>query len=373
MKANKLSIRQLASFGALLFMTVYILVIGKSILVPLVFGALFAFMLKPLCTRFERWIKWRSMAIMLSMASAIVPLTLLIYFFSSQFMKVVADMPSIKEKLNTGITLVYSTTRNMLGFSRAETDAFFTEQLPSMVSSSEVFGNSFSSSAAFLTGFLLTFIYIFLFLLYKSAFKNFVIMQTHQSKREGTHGLLENIQKVVQGYLQGLLMVISIMGILNSVGLCVIGIKHPFFWGFLAAMLAIIPYIGTFIGGLLPFLYAIGTSNEAWQPVAVVILFIVVQALEGNLITPKVVGSSVSINPLAALIALLIGAEIWGVAGMILSLPCIAILNEMLKQSDVWRPVSLLISDEIGISEHLFNQKWNKERFRLSNFFKSTR
>ncbi|MBI1226697.1 MAG: AI-2E family transporter [Bacteroidetes bacterium] len=372
-RANKFSLRLLASFGALLFMVVYILVIGKSILAPLVFGALFAFMLKPLCSRFERWIKWRSLAIILAMASAIIPITIVIYFFSSQFMKVVADMPSIKEKLNNGITMVYSATRNMLGFSRAETDQFFTEQLPSMISSSSFFGNGVSTSASFITGFLLTFIYIFLFLLYRSAFKNFILMQSHQTKRESTHSLLENIQKVIQGYLQGLVMVIFILGILNSVGLCVIGIKHPFFWGFLAATLAIIPYIGTFIGGLLPILYAIGTSNEAWQPLAVLILFVVVQTLEGNLITPKVVGSSVSINPLAALIALLVGAEIWGIAGMILSLPSIAILNEMLKQSDAWRPVSLLISDEIGINEHLFNQKWNKERFRLSNFFKSTR
>jgi predicted PurR-regulated permease PerM len=373
MSANKISLGRLASFGLLLFMGVYILVIGKTILAPIVFGALLAFMLKPLCGRFERWIKWRTMAIVLAMVSAIVPLTLVIYFFSSQFMNVMADMPSIKEKLNTGITMVYSGARNMLGFSRAETDKFFTEQLPAMVSSSSFFGEGFSSSAAFLTGFLLTFIYIFLFLLYRSAFKNFIEMQTHQKKREGTNELLDSIQKVIQGYLQGLVMVISILGILNSVGLCVIGIQHPFLWGFLAATLAVIPYIGTFIGGLLPFLYAIGTANEPWQPVAVVILFVVVQTLEGNLITPKVVGSSISINPLAALIALLVGAEIWGIAGMILSLPCIAILNELLKQSDTWRPISYLISDEIGVDENFFSQKWNKERFRLSNFFKTNR
>lgn len=373
MNANKISLRRLASFGALLFMGVYILVIGKTILVPIVFGALLAFMLKPLCSRFERWVKWRTLAIVLSMVSAIIPLAIVIYFFSFQFMNVVADMPSIKEKLNTGITMVYSGAKSMLGYSQAETDQFFTEQLPAMISSSSFFGDGFSSSAAFLTGFLLTFIYIFLFLLYRSAFKHFLLIQTPQSKRRTTNELLDSIQKVIQGYLQGLVMVISILGILNSVGLSVIGIKHPFFWGFLAASLAIIPYIGTFIGGLLPFLYAIGTANEPWQPVAVVILFVVVQTLEGNLITPKVVGSSVSINPLAALIALLVGAEIWGIAGMILSLPCMAILNELLKQSDSWRPISHLISDEIGMSEQLFNQKWDKSRFRLSNFFKTRR
>lgn len=371
MKANKINIRQLSSFGLLLFMVVYVLVIGKSVLVPLTFGALFAFMVKPLCTRYERRIKWRSLAILLAMFTALVPLTGIVYFFSKQCMNVVTDMPSIKEKLNTGISKVYLFAKNTMGFSRAETDQFFSEKVPSMVSSSSFFGDGVSTSTSFITGLLLTFIYVFLFLLYRSAFKNFMIMQTHQNKREDTQDLLDKIQKVIQGYLQGLVMVIAIMGILNSVGLLVIGIEHPFFWGFLAAMLAIIPYIGTFIGGLLPFLYAVATANESWQPMAVVILFVVVQVLEGNLITPKVVGSSVSINPLAAIIALLIGAQIWGIAGMILSLPGIAIFNEFLKQSDAWRPVSLLISDEIGVNEHLFKQKWNKERFRLSNFFKT--
>lgn len=373
MKSNNISLFRIVNFGILLFMAVYVLIIGKSILTPLTFGALFAFMLKPICQLFERVIKWRSLAVTLSIFTALLPVSLIVYFFSTRLVNVIADMESIKEKLNTGINIIYSYAKNTLGFTRAETDSFFSDQLPSMISSSSFFGDGFSSSASFLTGFFLTFIYIFLFLLYRSAFKSFMVMQTQQNNRESTNLLLENIQKVVQGYLQGLLMVIAIMGILNSVGLIVIGIKHPFFWGFLAATLAIIPYIGTFIGGLLPFLYALASADEAWQPVAVVILFVVVQVLEGNLITPKIVGSSVSINPLAALIALLVGAEIWGVAGMILSLPSIAVLNELLKQSDVWRPVSLLISDEIGENEHLFRQKWDKDRFRLSNFFKSSK
>ncbi len=371
MKTNNISLRRLANFGLLLFMIVYILVHGQSILVPLTFGALIAFMLKPICSWYERKIKNRPVAIGLSMATVLVPLTGIFYFFSKQCYKVVADMPSIKEKLNKGISVVYGWAKNILGYTRAETDQFFSEKLPEMVTSSEAFGSGFSTSTAVITGFFLTFIYIFLFLLYRSAFKAFIIMQTSQEKRDGAENVLTNIQKVVRGYLQGLVSVIVILGILNSVGLFVIGIEHPFFWGFLAATLAIIPYIGSILGGLLPFLYALATAEESWQPIAVVILFIVVQALEGNFITPKVVGSSVSVNPLAAIVALLVGAEIWGVAGMILSLPLTAIFNELLKQSETWRPVSMLISDDLAEKHHYFWEKWDKEKFRLSNFFKT--
>ncbi len=157
---------------------------------------------------------------------------------------------------------------------------------------------------------------------------------------------------------------------MSSAGLAIIGIRHALFWGFLAATLAIIPYVGTFLGGLLPFLYALATASHSWQPVAVVILFGTVQALEGNLITPNVVGSTVKVNPLAAIVALLVGAKIWGIAGMVLSLPATALLKEYLKQFDTWKPVGFLLSDEIAEDHDTIKKRWDNERFRLRNFFK---
>lgn len=197
-----------------------------------------------------------------------------------------------------------------------------------------------------------------------------MLIQAASDKRENLKDLINTVQGLIQKYLYGMCMVILILGILNSVGLLIIGLEHPFFWGFLAATLAIIPYIGTFIGGLLPFLYALATTGQMWQPAAVVILFMAVQALEGNLITPNVVGSSVKINPLAAIVSLLIGAKIWGIAGMVISLPVVAILKEILTRSEAWRPVGFLLSDELGEKEQIFKIRWDKERFRLRHFFK---
>jgi predicted PurR-regulated permease PerM len=101
-----------------------------------------------------------------------------------------------------------------------------------------------------------------------------------------------------------------------------------------------------------------------------VALFGLVQALEGNLITPNVVGSTIKVNPLAAIIALLVGAQIWGVAGMILSLPATAVLKEFLKQFDTWKPVGFLLSDELAENHETMKKRWDKERFRLRSFFK---
>ncbi|MEM1124742.1 MAG: AI-2E family transporter, partial [Bacteroidota bacterium] len=153
-------------------------------------------------------------------------------------------------------------------------------------------------------------------------------------------------------------------------GLLLIGIKYAFFWGFLAAFLAIVPYIGTFIGGFLPFAYAMATSDSYVQPALVVLLFGTVQVLEGNIITPKVVGSSVKINPLAAILALVTGGFIWGIGGLILAIPIIAILRVVMAEIDFLKPLSALLSSDIYENEEIFEEKFDKEQFRIWHFFR---
>src|SRR5690606_17310314 len=111
------------------------------------------------------------------------------------------------------------------------------------------------------------------------------------------------------------------LGTINSLGLYIIGIEHAMLFGFFAAFLNIIPYIGTTIGGSLPVLYALLNYDELWRPIAVLIFYQLVQTVEGNFITPKIVGSKVSINPFIAIVVLIIGGFYWGIAGMVLSIP----------------------------------------------------
>jgi predicted PurR-regulated permease PerM len=72
-------------------------------------------------------------------------------------------------------------------------------------------------------------------------------------------------------------------------------------------------------------------TDSLFYPIGVIILFVMVQSLEGNVITPKIVGDKVSINPLAAMVALVIGGFVWGAIGMILSIPLTGVLKVILK------------------------------------------
>jgi predicted PurR-regulated permease PerM len=135
--------------------------------------------------------------------------------------------------------------------------------------------------------------------------------------------------------------------------LLALGIDHAIFFGILSGVLTIIPYIGIIIGALFPLIMALITKDSLWYAVGVVIVFTVVQFLEGNFITPRITGSKVSINALAAIIALVIGGKILGVAGMILAIPAIGVLKIVLSHSQHLKPFVILLEDKDPGDRHV--------------------
>jgi len=139
-----------------------------------------------------------------------------------------------------------------------------------------------------------------------------------------------------------------------------IGIDFPFLFGYLAAVLTIIPYIGTTIGGMLPTFYALVTYDSLWMPISVIALYLTIQTIEGNILTPKIVGNKVSLNPLFALISLLVGGLLWGIAGMILFIPIMAIVKVIFDHIESLQPYGILLSSDFGSNEeNIFTKiKW---------------
>ena len=105
-----------------------------------------------------------------------------------------------------------------------------------------------------------------------------------------------------------MILLIIIIGLANSIGLWIIGIDNPFLFGFLGAILSIVPYVGTALGAIIPVLYAFVSYDSLWPAIAVAILFWAVQLISDNFLSPKIVGGSLHINALTAILSLIIGA-----------------------------------------------------------------
>lgn len=366
-----LSLQKIAYLLIILAILIYVSVVAQSLITPFIFAGFFAFLLKPICDTIEQKIHNRGTAAFLSFLVVLLPLIGLITLFSLQFMEIVTDLPTIGKRLEEGINKAFLWVNRQAGFSGTNSKEWISKNASKLMEAPLAFvGSSISSSTAFLTSSLLCLLYTFFLLLYRTSIKNFILIQVSEDSRASTEKVLAKIQGVVQKYLSGMGTVMLILGVFNSLGLFLIGVKYALFWGFLAAFLAIIPYIGTFIGGFLPFAFSMATADNYLQPALVVLLFAIVQTLEGNIITPKIVGSSVKVNPLAAILSLVTGGFIWGVAGLILALPTIAVLRVIMSQIDFLKPLSMLLSSDINGNEEIFEEKYDNERFRFWNFFK---
>lgn len=208
----------------------------------------------------------------------------------------------------------------------------------------ENISNSAQGLAGFVSNVLLMPLFIFFMLCYRQFFRKF-LHQVISSGKEHVDDVLSKIHHVTRNYLIGMITVMGIVGVLNAIGLLIIGVPYAIFFALIASLLMVIPYIGVFVGSLLPFMMALITFSSPWPALAVVAWMWGVQILEGNIITPKVVGSKVSINPFTAIISLILMGQIWGLAGLVLAIPFVAILKIILDAIPSTRPFGMLLGE----------------------------
>ena len=362
MQTKSVTFQQLAFFFIVIVLGYIILKQGKFILTPIAFSIFFTIMLQPLCSFFMRLVKYKVPAILLTLLSVIIGLGILITLFSVQLSAIINNLENIAERITQGLEKILDWLNTNLDLQESD----LKENIPKLAENSMNFlQKGISSVTSFIFSLIFILLLIFFMLWYQDNFKKFMLIQTRKTQRENMNDILLKIQTTMRKYLYGLLIVIGILAVLNSVGLLIIGIDYAVFWGILAAFLAVIPYIGTTLGGTLPFLYALATADNWWQPVAVVAMYVIIQNVEGNIITPKVVGNSVSINPLIALIAIITGGFVWGISGIILAIPVIGVVKIILNHNPRTMPLAFLLSNKMHSNDDAFWEEMDKEEHRL--------
>ncbi len=362
MKQQTVSFQHLAYILIVIVLGFIILKQGKFVLVPFTFAVLFTIMLQPLCDFFQRLVKRKVPAILLTLLSVIVGIGIIVTLFSVQLTSIINNLENITGKISEGLEQILNWLNT--NFNLQESD--LRENIPKLADNTVSFvQKGVTSVTTFIFSFFFVILLTFFLLWYEHNIRRFILLQSPQRNKNSWSDIIHKIQKTMRKYLYGLLSVIGILAVLNSVGLLIIGINYAIFWGVLAAFLAIIPYIGTTLGGTLPFLYAIATTDNWWQPVAVVGMYVVIQNLEGNIITPKVVGSSVSINPLVALLAIIIGGFIWGISGIILAIPLIGIVKIILDHNKRTVPLAFLLSNKAHQENDEFWERMDKDEYRF--------
>ena len=322
---------------------------GKFILMPLAFAAFLSMLLNPIVSKLESWKLGRAFSILLTILLVLIVFAGIITLISAQFVQFAERIPEVTERLKSVTADGIQFLEETVGLSQEQRTNYLQQGLTNLIDSSGQYASSFlgATTNAFTLMSLIP-IFIFFMLYYKEMYQTFFEKLFEQ--KDGTSRIdivLTDVQEVTQNYLVGMLTVIGILAVLNTTGLFIIGMEHAIFFGVFASLLAVIPYIGIIIGALPPLLFAFLLGDSLLQPVLVIAVFGSVQFLEGNFITPRIVGSKVSINPFMAMLALIIGGEIWGISGMILFVPLIGILRVIFEEIDDLKPYGYLLGNRI--------------------------
>lgn len=182
-------------------------------------------------------------------------------------------------------------------------------------------------------------IYTFFMLAYSDNFKRAYYSFTEKVQAPQKEEILHELQLSLRGYIIGMFWVICIVSILTSLGLWLVGIPYAIFLGVLTGCLTIIPYIGVLISALIPCLLALLLLEDWFALGGVILVFVIVQTLEGNFITPKIVGDKVNINPLAIIVGLMLFSVLGGISAMIITVPFLAFIQVVAKNNKAMRPL----------------------------------
>lgn len=318
-------------------LTLVAMVWAADVIIPFAFAGIISVVMQPLVKRLEARRVAPTLAISLVLLMTIVVLGLLIWLMVGQIMGLVADLPNLQTKLEAFINQTSSTLREF-GISTVDQNKMVADAMSTV---STFLAAIVLSTTNVLSALVQIPIYIFLLLIYRDKFQAFFLALLPGREL----GWKKDVERVIQGYISGLFLVTMIIAALNTVGLLIVGIDHAIFFGILSGVLTIIPYVGIIIGAVFPIVMALITKDSAWYAIGVIIVFTIVQFLEGNFITPRITGSKVSINALAAIIALLIGGKVLGIAGMILAVPGIGLVKILLTYSHHLKPFVILLED----------------------------
>ncbi len=325
----------------------FFVVEGKEILDPLLFGFLFAILLLPAGNFFEHRFKMpRSVASFTSILLMGLFIYGIIYLVGSQVANLTNDWPQLKQQVSNSAADLQDWIADTFHVNKHSQTAYVRNATNKiMASGTAVLGTTFGAVSGLALFFAFILIFTFLIMIYRRLLFRFVLQAASPAYEPVVHDIMENIQKVLRQYILGLLLEMTIVAGAACGAFFLIGVKYAALLGIITALFNIIPYIGIFTALLLStaITFATGALTKA---LVVAVCVIGIHAVDANLLLPMIVGSKVRLNALITFLGIVLGEMIWGLSGMFLSIPTIAILKIIFDRVPDMKPWGYLLGGD---------------------------
>jgi predicted PurR-regulated permease PerM len=329
--------------GLLAFFT--ILYITRSIIVPIVIAVIIAIVLHPLVNFFVHHRINRLIAISITMFITFLILAGFCTLIIFQTIRFSDSLPALTDKL----TLIVSTNIS-------DASVYFDinpDKIYEWINKAKVELINYGSAAIGQTlviignGLIVIFllpVYVFLILYYQPILLKFIRMLFIKSNPDQVSKIVTQTKTVIQHYLIGLVIETAIVATLNSIALLSLGIEYAILLGIVGAMLNVIPYIGGIISVAIFMLVALVTKSPVYV-LYILVIYSTIQFIDNHYLVPKIVASKVKINALIAIAVVIAGNSLWGVPGMFLSIPLLAIVKLICDNIESLKPWGFLLGD----------------------------
>lgn len=329
----------------------YIAIIGQTVLAPLLFALLFSLLLLPFANFLEQ--KFRlpralsSIAVLVVLSTCILGVIMLLL---SQLTDLSDDFPAFKQQLLIATESIQDWISNTFKINNSQqVDYINTATSDALSQGGTLIGHTILSISSLMLSLVFIFLYTFCILVYRKLLLRFAISLFSEEHTVIVYDVVAQIRYIVKKYIAGLFIQMLVVTLLSCIAFEVIGIKYAILLGLITGIFNIIPYIGIFTSLLITVLITFATMGNT-EVLFVVLSVTGIHLVDGNYIMPKVVGSKVRINTFAALIGLVIGELVWGIKGMFLSIPILAICKIIFDRVEGLRPWGIILGEEEEIA-----------------------
>jgi len=325
----------------------YLAILGQTILAPLLTSFLLALLLLPMSSYMEQ--KWgfkRSIASIVSVIIMIAIISAILFFLANQLTDLWKDWPLLKHQAEISFHDIQDWISRTFDVNTQKQIAYLKESANSaLATSASVLGATLLTLSSTLLFLFFLLLFTFFILNYRSILFKFLTSVFEEKHVQKVSEIVRQVQYIIKKYITGLFLQMSIVTVLMTFTLWMLNVKYAVLLGLISGIFNIVPYLGIFTALLISVLITFATAGGA-KVLLVVIAFVSIHALDGNVLLPLVVGSKVKINALFAFIGIVIGEMMWGISGMFLCIPYLAMLKIIFDKVDQLKPWGILLGGE---------------------------
>jgi predicted PurR-regulated permease PerM len=323
-----------------------ILYVAQGIIVPLIFSFIVAILLHPVVNFFIRLRINRFFSILITLLLTVMIIAGFIALIYTQAVSFSDSWPVFVKKFTEILNQTISSASHYFNMRPSIIHAWIDKTQHELINiNGTLIGQTIVSVGTILAALVLVPVYIFVILYYQPLLIEFIHRLFDQSHQHQVNAIVTQTKSVVQHYLVGLIIEAIIVGSLNALGLLLLGIEYAIILGVLGAVLNMIPYIGGIVAVGLFMMVALVTKSSAWFALYVFGVHTFIQIIDNDFIVPKIVASKVKINALFSILVVLVGNALWGIPGMFLSIPLLAIVKVIFDHIESMKPWGFLLGD----------------------------